>query len=78
MDCDGPKHALIRDTDGRFVGTSSAGVEGSVVPRAEIRFDHYVHRVPVSWLAVEELTTGAAVGPADVVDHMGVARGDPR
>jgi len=35
MDCDGPKHALVRDIDGHFVGTSPA--EGSVVPFAELR-----------------------------------------
>ena len=35
MDCDGPKHALVRDLDGTFVGTSP--LEGSVVPFAEIR-----------------------------------------
>ena len=36
MDCDGPKHALVRDLDGTFVGTYP--VEGSVVPFAEIRY----------------------------------------
>ena len=38
MDCDGPKHALVRDLDGTFVGTYP--VEGSVVPFAEIRNTH--------------------------------------
>ena len=35
MDCDGPKHALIRDSDGLFGGT--APFAGSVVPFAELR-----------------------------------------
>ena len=35
MDCDGPKHALVRDIDGQFVGTFPA--QGSVVPFAELR-----------------------------------------
>lgn len=37
MDCDGPKHALVRDLDGSFVGTYP--VEGSVAPFAEVRYD---------------------------------------
>jgi len=36
MDCDGPKHALIRDLDGRFVDSFPA--EGSIVPFAELRY----------------------------------------
>ncbi len=40
MDCDGPKHALIRDIDGRFTSTSS-GREGSIVPVAELRCASY-------------------------------------
>lgn len=35
MDCDGPKHALIRDIDGRFVSTYPT--EGSIIPIAELR-----------------------------------------
>ncbi len=35
MDCDGPKHALIRDVDGAFGGT--APKIGSIVPFAELR-----------------------------------------
>ena len=35
MDCDGPKHALVRDLDGSFVGTYP--MEGSVAPFAEVR-----------------------------------------
>ena len=36
MDCDGPKHSLVRDLDGRFVGTYPT--EGSVIPLAELRY----------------------------------------
>lgn len=36
MDCDGPKHALIRDNDGRFVGTYPT--LGSIIPFAELRW----------------------------------------
>ena len=35
MDCDGPKHALVSDIDGLFLGSSPA--EGSIVPFAELR-----------------------------------------
>lgn len=35
MDCDGPKHALIRDLDGTFIGTEA---QGSIVPFAELRW----------------------------------------
>lgn len=35
MDCDGPKHSLVRDLDGQFAGTYP--VEGSVIPLAELR-----------------------------------------
>lgn len=35
MDCDGPKHCLIKDQDGLFMG--SAPNEGSIVPLAELR-----------------------------------------
>ena len=36
MDCDGPKHALIVDSDGRFTG--SYPERGSVAPFAELRY----------------------------------------
>ena len=36
MDCDGPKHALVRDVDGTLLG--SAPEESSIVPFAEIRY----------------------------------------
>lgn len=39
MDCDGPKHALIRDIDGRFVSTHPS--EGSIIPFAELRWVIY-------------------------------------
>lgn len=35
MDCDGPKHALIRDMDGSFGNT--APIVGSIIPFAELR-----------------------------------------
>ena len=35
MDCDGPKHALIRDSDGRFINTLPS--LGSIIPFAELR-----------------------------------------
>ena len=39
MDCDGPKHSLVRDLDGRFVGTHPT--KGSVIPLAELRYYWY-------------------------------------
>lgn len=45
MDCDGPKHALVRDIDGRFVSTQSS--QGSIIPMAEIRYRIiYQHTLP--------------------------------
>ena len=38
MDCDGPKHALVRDMDGSLLGSSP--VESSIVPYAELRCSH--------------------------------------
>lgn len=35
MDCDGPKHALVRDMDGTLLGSSP--VESSIIPFAELR-----------------------------------------
>ena len=106
MDCDGPKHALIRDLDGSFVGTYP--VEGSVVPFAEIRyaspshdvsqctlgsdntyhhciymyvffirFNNYINRFPVTWLAYEGNVQSLAT-PQQVVQYKGVARGNAR
>lgn len=39
MDCDGPKHALVRDVDGLFLGSSPR--EGSIAPYAELRLDKW-------------------------------------
>ena len=40
MDCDGPKHALVRDMDGSLL--ESSPVESSIVPHAELRYSrHY-------------------------------------
>ena len=39
MDCDGPKHALIRDMDGSLLGSSP--VESSIIPYAELRYLHH-------------------------------------
>ena len=36
MDCDGPKHALVRDIDGTLLGSSP--VESSIIPYAELRY----------------------------------------
>ena len=36
MDCDGPKHALVRDMDGSLLGSSP--VESSILPYAELRY----------------------------------------
>ena len=41
MDCDGPKHALIRDIDGRFVNTFPT--QGSVIPFAELRYKKLIN-----------------------------------
>ena len=35
MDCDGPKHALVRDVDGSLLGLY---IESSIVPYAELRY----------------------------------------
>ena len=40
MDCDGPKHALVRDMDGSLLGSSP--FESSIVPHAELRYFHPV------------------------------------
>lgn len=62
MDCDGPKHSIIRDLDGHFVGTSHPG---SLIPRAELRFDS--SRVPYSLVAVRN--------PSPMPANRGIARG---
>jgi len=41
MDCDGPKHALVRDVDGSLLGSSP--VESSIIPFAELRYSVSVH-----------------------------------
>ena len=38
MDCDGPKHALVRDVDGIFWGALIT--EGSIAPFAKLRLDN--------------------------------------
>ncbi|KAJ3088845.1 Fibrocystin-L [Quaeritorhiza haematococci] len=43
MDCDGPKHSLLMDMDGTFLGTGT-GLH-AVVPYAELRFD--ASKVPI-------------------------------
>lgn len=60
MDCDGPKHSIIRDLDGQFLGS---GQIGSLIPKAELRFD--ASRLPVT------LTAGGS--PA--YTNIGIARG---
>lgn len=40
------------------------------------RFTDYSHRLPTIWLAsIEE---GELAEPSDVLEHRGIARGDPR
>lgn len=46
MDCDGPKHALVRDVDGSLLGSSP--VESSVVPFAELRCFHSLFHIFIS------------------------------
>ena len=70
MDCDGPKHSLINDIDGRLVGTS--GTRGSIIPQAEIRFD--ITRLPEAMrYSVDDPTT--RLKAEDIVEHRGIARG---
>ena len=51
MDCDGPKHALVRDMDGTLLGSSP--VESSIIPYAELRYVPsiskllYAHCIPI-------------------------------
>ena len=45
MDCDGPKHSLVRDIDGTF--TSNDGIFTTLIPFAEIRFDE--SKIPRTW-----------------------------
>eukprot|EP00117_Sycon_ciliatum_P037364 scpid335/ scgid27970/ Fibrocystin-L; Polycystic kidney and hepatic disease 1-like protein 1 len=73
MDCDGPKHSIVLDLDGTFTAASSSttGRVGSIVPRAELRFDQ--NRLPIALLA--DATTGILRNPADVSSLRGIARG---
>lgn len=71
MDCDGPKHSIVHDVDGKLVKTS--GNRGSIIPEAEIRFD--ISRLPEPMLySGSDLTT--RLNPDTVVDKRGIARGN--
>ena len=61
MDCDGPKHALIDDRDGTFLGTHP--LKGSVVPFAELRYRGALSLTHFSMKSGENTLTGTiAVG----------------
>ena len=45
MDCDGPKHALVRDVDGSLLGSSP--LESSIVPYAELRYSPPLFYIPI-------------------------------
>ena len=71
MDCDGPKHALIRDLDGSF--TSNFNIRTTLIPVAELRFDE--SKIPRIWRynsSTEELVDPSILAP---VDFRGIARG---
>ena len=86
MDCDGPKHALVRDMDGSLLG--STPVESSIVPYAELRcsYDYVIilsficmhnrfddSRTPETWLA----NAGPLdrYSPSDVIMGRGISKG---
>jgi len=87
MDCDGPKHALVRDVDGSLLGSSP--VESSIVPFAELRYSVSIHcfifpyhifyhrfddnRTPETWLA----NAGPLdrYSPSDVIMGRGISKG---
>ena len=71
MDCDGPKHALIRDIDGTF--TNNNNIPTSLIPFAEIRFDET--KIPRTWRYdpnSEQLVDPASLAP---LSFRGIARG---
>ena len=71
MDCDGPKHSIINDVDGKLVQTT--GERGSIIPRAEIRFDQ--SRLPETMRYSGE-SSKTRLDPNSLIDKRGIARGD--
>ena len=71
MDCDGPKHALVRDIDGTF--TSNNNISTTLIPVAEIRFDE--SKIPRTWRydpISEQLVDPSIIAP---MSFRGIARG---
>ena len=71
MDCDGPKHALVRDIDGTF--TSNNDIPTSLIPVAEVRFDE--SKIPRTWrydAISEQLVNPSSLAP---LSFRGIARG---
>ena len=71
MDCDGPKHALVKDIDGTF--TSNDNILTTLIPLAEIRFDE--SKIPRTWRydpVTELLLDPSVVAPPNL---RGIARG---
>lgn len=71
MDCDGPKHSVVHDVDGKLVQTS--GKRGSIIPEAEIRFDP--SRLPETMLYKQDDPT-TRLDPNTLIDKRGIARGE--
>eukprot|EP00735_Rhodelphis_limneticus_P009645 TRINITY_DN2840_c1_g2::TRINITY_DN2840_c1_g2_i1::g.6132::m.6132 TRINITY_DN2840_c1_g2::TRINITY_DN2840_c1_g2_i1::g.6132 ORF type:complete len:2077 (-),score=567.85,sp/Q86WI1/PKHL1_HUMAN/31.35/0.0,sp/Q86WI1/PKHL1_HUMAN/29.80/3e-30,G8/PF10162.4/8.7e-26,Beta_helix/PF13229.1/3.9,Beta_helix/PF13229.1/2.6,Beta_helix/PF13229.1/0.35,DUF1049/PF06305.6/0.19 TRINITY_DN2840_c1_g2_i1:1087-7215(-) len=67
MDCDGPKHVIIVDTDGSLLGNGSGA---SIVPFAELRFNET--RIPN---AMVTNTDGTRIPYSDVVFGKGIIKG---
>ena len=70
MDCDGPDHAIVIDTDGTFLGCP-LGTPCSIIPNAEIRFDE--SRIPV--VLRSDGTNGPLIPASEVSKQLGISRG---
>ena len=71
MDCDGPKHALVRDIDGTF--TNNSDIFTTLIPFAEIRFDE--SKIPRTWrydTITDSLLDPSILAP---LKYRGIARG---
>ena len=71
MDCDGPKHSVVHDVDGKLV--QATGKRGSIIPEAEIRFDP--SRLPEGMLYTHDDPT-TRLDPNTLIDKRGIARGE--